>query len=126
MPIRYDLIDGVVYTIIVGRVTDDEILSYYKQPVFEDFVLPWREVVDGRLITDMQITPDGQRRLAEVVATKASKLRGGRVAMVASTDLTYGMFRMWEVQRGDIDYEVRVFRDIEEARDWIAQPHGKP
>ncbi len=125
MPIHYDLKDGVVYTILADCVTDEDILSYYQQPFFEDSKSPWREVVDGRKITDMQITPDGQRRLAELVAKKADKLKGGRVAMVATRDLTYGMFRMWEVQRGNIDYEVRVFRDFNKALEWIMLPHGK-
>ena len=126
MPIHYEIKDGVVYTILEGRVTDDEILSYYEQPFFEDSKFQWREIVDGRLITDMQITPNGQKRLAGLVATKADKLRGGRVTMVASNDITFGMFRMWEAQRGDIDYEVHVFRNIGAALEWIMLPHGKP
>jgi hypothetical protein len=75
--------------------------------------------IDGRLITDMAVTTVGQSKLANLAATNISQLRGGRVAMVATSRVTYGMFRMWEVLRGDIDYEVQLFREYEMALSWI-------
>ncbi len=119
MPIQFKTDGGVMYSILTGRVTDEELFSHYNLPVFQKCSPPWIEIVDGREITDMAITPEGQNKLAAIAATKINQLRGGRVAMVASTDITYGMFRMWEVQRGDINYEVRVFREIEAALNWL-------
>jgi hypothetical protein len=42
--------------------------------------------------------------------------------MVASTDVCYGMFRMWELRREDLDYSVSVFRDVAAARQWLGFP----
>jgi hypothetical protein len=43
------------------------------------------------------------------------------VAVVAETDLTYGLSRMWEIMCDEIDWEIRIFRSTEEARNWIME-----
>ena len=110
----------VIATVLSGRVTDDEILSYYQTPLIRDFSGTWRELVDGSAITEMAVTPEGHRRLAEIAAANVDRLRGGRVAMVAQSEITYGMFRMWELQREGLGYDVHVFRDADEALAWVS------
>lgn len=124
MPIELSINDGIIHTILVGRVTDEELLSHYAHPVFQQYDGLWREVVDGRKITEMEVTPNGQRKLASFVASHAERLRGGRVAMVASDDVTYGMFRMWEMQREGLGYDVQVFREMQPALDWVIRSSG--
>ena len=126
MPIRLEVDGPLLLTIIHGRVTDDELLAHYAAPEFQAVQAPWRELVDGREITDMAVTPDGQLRLAELASTSMDRLRGGRVAMVASTDLTYGMFRMWQLRRESLEFEVRVFRELGPALAWLEDPQPAP
>jgi hypothetical protein len=40
--------------------------------------------------------------------------------MVASSDVTFGMFRMWEIQREGLGYQIQVFREFEPALAWLA------
>jgi hypothetical protein len=120
MPIELQQHGTVLHTVLVGRVTNDELLAHYERPPFHEPRDVWREVVDGRLMTDMAITVDGQRRLADMALAFVDKLRGGRVAMVAATDEAYGMFRMWEMQREGLGYDVQVFRNFAEAMEWVA------
>ncbi len=120
MPIELQEHGAVLHTVLIGRVTNEELLTHYAQPVFHQPRDVWREVVDGRLMTDMAITVDGQRRLADMAAAFVDLLRGGRVAMVAETDEAYGMFRMWEMQREGLGYDVHVFRDFAAAIEWVA------
>lgn len=119
MPIQGVVVDGYIHSILEGHLTDDELLSYYKLPLFDSIQPPWLEIVDGRLITEMGVTVNGQRRLGMLAESRGEMLRGGRVAMVAGDDLCFGMFRMWEMSRPDLDYELRVFRDFGEAETWI-------
>ena len=112
-----------MHTCLVGRVTNEELLAHYDLPVFREHRGPWRELVDGRATTEMAVTSEGQARLAAFAATTfASSLRDGRVAMLASTDICYGMFRMWEMRREDLNYTVSVFRDEAAAREWLGLP----
>lgn len=121
MPIRREWPgpEGVIQTTLSGRVTDDELLAYYQDGFIATHQGRWRELVDGSRIEQMDITPNGQAQLAHFLATVADKLRGGKVAMVAASDLTFGMFRMWQLQRESLGYDVKVFRDPAEAMDWV-------
>ena len=47
------------------------------------------------------------------------QIQSGRVAIVAPQDLTFGLFRMYEVHRKEERIQLSVFRSIEEAREWL-------
>jgi hypothetical protein len=115
---RFDTDPSLLYTCLAGRVTDAELLGYYTPLVAQHSGL-WRELVDGTQVVEMALTAAGLRQLADIVEGHTEKLRGGRVAMVAISDVTYGMFRMWELRREALNYEVRVFRDLEQAWTWL-------
>ena len=119
MPSRVDAEHPIIVSVMYGRLTNDELFAHYQLPVFFEPRAAWLELVDGREITEMAVTPEGQARLADLAATRLDRLRGGRVAMVATSDLVYGMFRMWELRREELDYEVRVFRSVDEAMSWL-------
>lgn len=113
--------DGrVIHSVMYGRLTNAELLAHYQLPAFQVPRPLWLEIVDARDVTEMLVDLEGQRQLQELAATRVDQLRGGRVAMVATSDLVYGMFRMWEMRREELDYEVRVFRSFDDAVRWIA------
>jgi len=126
VPIRLEVQGPLMVSSAYGRLTDDELLAHYAAPEFQAVQAPWRELVDGREITDMAVTPNGQMRLAGLASTSMDRLRGGRVAMVASTDLTYGMFRMWQLRRESLEFEVRVYRELEPALAWLKESVSAP
>lgn len=43
----------------------------------------------------------------------------GRVAAVASGDLTFALARMYEALSSEVPVELMVFRDVDEARAWV-------
>jgi hypothetical protein len=110
---------GLLETTLTGRVTDDELLDYYARALAGRLLAGGRELVDALAVTDLAITPKGHDRLAVLLRGHVEELRGLRVAMVAGDDYAFGMFRMWELQREDLGYEVRVFRSREEAIPWL-------
>lgn len=122
MPIATEILEpsGIVRTVLSGHVTDAELLAHYRGSLVQEVDGPWREIVDGSGITTMAVTPDGQRKLAEVVGQHRGRLRDARVAMVAGSDVTFGMFRMWQLQRESLGYDVRVFRNLDDAMAWVS------
>lgn len=123
VPITSARLDAdILHTILSGRVTDGELFAYYRDLPEDTFAGTWRELVDGREIAEMAITPAGQMQLASLAEVQIARLRGGMVAMVATRDSVYGMFRMWEMQREGLGYAVRVFRAFDEAIAWLS--HG--
>jgi hypothetical protein len=119
MPTKIASDGRVIHSVMYGRLTNAELMAHYDLPVFHETRASWLEIVDARDVTEMMIDLEGQRQLAERAAKQIERLRGGRVAMVATADLVYGMFRMWEMRREELDYEVRVFRAFDDAVRWI-------
>ena len=121
MPIHHALPGppGIIHTVLSGRVNDEELLAYYAQLIPQHVSGPWREIVDGRQITDMAISQEGLSRLAGLIAGHLRTLRDVKVAMVAASDVTYGMFRMWEIRREALGYPLQVFRRADEALAWL-------
>ena len=44
------------------------------------------------------------------------------MALVASEDFEFGLSRMWEAIAQDLPLEIKVFRDMDEARTWVVEP----
>lgn len=114
---------GVLWTRMVGVVSTDDFLGYYR-PLLRagGYRGLCAELVDGSAITSWRVPAEAQWELATVVARHIEQLRGIRVAMVAQRDHVYGSFRMWELLRADLDYEVRTFRTLPPALQWLAMP----
>jgi hypothetical protein len=48
------------------------------------------------------------------------------IAIVASSDLIFGLSRMWEAYSYKSPFQSMVFRNIEDAEKWIDEMIGKP
>jgi len=44
-----------------------------------------------------------------------------RCAVVVGSDRAYGMSRMFEVFSEETDVDVRIFRNLDEAKNWIIE-----
>jgi hypothetical protein len=62
------------------------------------------------------------QRIVKRGAPFADRRKGGRTAIVCSREVDYGLSRMFQsfasVQH--IPFEIKVFRDIQEARKWLS------
>jgi len=68
-----------------------------------------------------KITTGEYRDIANVAAKFAHLREGGKAALVLPKDLSYGLGRMFETfsEIENIPYEIRSFRGIDEAREWL-------
>jgi hypothetical protein len=80
-----------------------------------DFVPDMKQLVDGRGLTDWVPTSAE----TSVVAAHDPFGKGARRAFVASQDVFFGMYRMYQILTDSSDIRVGVFRDIEEACEWL-------
>lgn len=105
----------------VGDVTDDELLTFYKEffdgPKTGDYL--------KLLILLEQTKSFGRssaalRSLAEILQEASERDPAERkAAVVAPEDHSFGMARMYEAFSGSVPWEFRVFRDRDEARIWL-------
>ena len=55
-----------------------------------------------------------------MVASSREILGNGRWAILVSSDLNFGMGRMWEILVSEgVDLDIHVYRDESEALSWI-------
>lgn len=75
-------------------------------------------VVDVRGVDHVDVTT-GSVRLAATRAREFEATQGLKMAVIADSELTFGLSRMYELMR-DEDGSVRVFRDVDAATAWIS------
>ena len=115
-------VDGAARVVIVtvsGALGDAELQGIGDQlekntDVAPDFAL----LIDLRQADGKSVTSAGVRALATrgLVFSPASKR-----AVVVPSDLGFGMARMYEMLREGRGGGMRVFRDYDEAKRWVAQ-----
>ena len=52
----------------------------------------------------------------------ARRKKDWKVAIVAQTDLTFGLARMYEAYASGVHHRTKVFRNFEEAEAWVRKP----
>ena len=106
----------MVFSSASGIATDDEFLTHQRLLARDpDFKPYFRQVLDGRGITSIKVTPAGIRAL--IAGNPWGK--GARRALVAADETAFGLARMFELGRPDPQDEFRVFRSMAEAREWL-------
>ena len=122
MPIEYriDPQARVVYTTASGTLDDAQLLEHKKKLTSDPGFHPGMvELSDVRGIEKLDVTTDGIRHFALKDQRDKGKLRDYKLAIVASEDVVYGMARMYQANTAMNVPNVRVFRDISEAKDWL-------
>ena len=111
---------GIAHYSAAGHMDRDEVISViskmYRDPSFQS---PWHSMWD---LTGAKpsFTADDLRDVAAYVRANRP-VDAGRIAIVATEDLVFGMGRMFEVFASDLQAETRVFRELEQARRWLLE-----
>lgn len=82
-------------------------------------------LVDSRNV-DPADSIDTIRRVAAIVQNNAQRLRCARTALLADSDVQYGMARMFMALTEPIHPETAVFRDYDEALTCLLEGQNVP
>jgi hypothetical protein len=112
-----------VHRIASGDVTgqdfvaaDNELLAMPEQLARCRYV-----IMDFTSISRMNISGADVRQIADLEQRMAAVQPHVTVAIVAPTDVAFGMSRMWEVLAEKTGWETMVFRTRPEAEEWVGQ-----
>ena len=116
--------DGFFVSSWVGRVTDSDLLSSYKQLLeSEEFRPGFHEIADVRNAQMPSVTSGGLRQLVSMVETYlAGKCDGFKTAVIAPETLPFGLARQYAVFSDKSPENVMVFKEPKEALKWIGAP----
>ena len=113
---RIDKQEQVVYATVWGKLTTEDVMAARKRVRSDpDFSPDMSQLIDGRGLTDWEPTSGETSMLADHDPFGP----GSRRAFVASKDVFFGMFRMYQILTDSSDIRVGVFRDMEKACEWL-------
>ena len=105
----------------VGDISDADLQSAYRS-LFEDerFKPGMIEIADMREAQMEAVTSDGLYRLSAMVCRELEgKCEKFKVAIIAPALLPYGLSRAYEVISASSEENVRVFRELDKAFEWV-------
>jgi hypothetical protein len=114
--------ERVRYSVFSGTINDKDLLDAYARSLqAPDFDPTLNGLVDARAVRRVDVTPAGLRHLADLIQTVDRLQLPTKVAIVAESDVAFGMARMYQSIRADggAPSEHRVFREMSEAREWL-------
>ena len=121
MPVTYriDRDSGLIRTRCVGVVTFAEVIDHFRalerDPACRDHLDVVLDLGDLSSIP----TPDQLRAVSVEIAQIQPKIRFGACAIVAKTDVLFGMSRMFEALAEERFRAIRVSRTVDEAEAWL-------
>jgi hypothetical protein len=124
MPIRYriDSENNMIYTKATGNLTDKDILelkeNLYNDP---DYRAGMSEISDLTEVTQFNITSEGVKKMVEVDAVNAEKIKNHKLAIVANKSVIFGMARMYEMRSARNSSSIAVFSSRKEAEAWLGK-----
>lgn len=108
-----------------GPQVGDASLMRYQETVWRDpDVRGFDEVIDFRALEQIEVTTDGLAAVAQMAAAMDAQVGESRFAIVAGSDLGFGLSRMYEAFRemnASATRKVMVFHCMEAALAWLDQ-----
>jgi hypothetical protein len=121
VPITYEIDAGprLIRTRCVGPTTFAEVMDHFRT-LRSDPALPGQMSVLLDLSEQTSVPDSGQiKRVAAETGRMREVVRWGALAVVARSDVLFGMSRMLEVMAEPHFSATRVFRDLAPAEAWL-------
>ena len=121
MPIKFrvDRENRLLEAVLTGNVSSMEMLSYLRKIRAEldsghfDQLVTFKDIKD--FMTGQQI---GNIAIYE---NRLFRHLDNRIALVAKSDVEFGLSRQYQLYRDHPPEKLRVFRNMKEATDWLGQ-----
>jgi hypothetical protein len=85
------------------------------------------ELVDLRQIeSGEEVSGEGVRQLADFWRAAYDRMAGGKLAILAGSDASFGMGRMYQLLRDDGPDRIQIFRDEATAWQWLSDDAISP
>jgi len=124
MPANYRIDEelGVVFGTFAGTVTLSDLIEAQRALMADPRFRPHLSLLlDTRDAADVRLSAEDVRTLSRSTALGP----GARRAIVATTDLRFGLARMYEMLSAGRPDQTAVFRTIEDALDWLREGRAK-
>ena len=127
MPVTWSLDEDLLELSLVGRYAPTDIIDAFLSAL-SDRRCPQQihlllDTTQSESLKER--TPREVRHVAQYLGPYRKRIRG-RCAVVAETDLQFGLSRMGSAYSDSVGVDARVFRSKDEALEWLRQPAELP
>lgn len=117
--------NNVVYTRVTGDVQSQQVVEKLSSLINDPSYRPGLNgLVDLRRSTTHSSTED-VRHIAELLIASRERIGQSRTAIVVADELAFGLTRMFEAYAEDSSINTRIFWNMDEAYDWLAENTGQ-
>jgi hypothetical protein len=125
--ISHRIEDGIIHSAVEGTFTADDVRAH-RTAVRNDSayspMLP--RLIDCREMSTLLPTSDLKALAAELQMTQLETAVRGRYAILVSSDVAFGIARMYGAFVQDALLDLLVFRNADEAVAWLRDAHRAP
>lgn len=119
MGISYQIVEDVVFSNIEATSSLDDVRAYLVAVLADPaYRAGMPSLVDCRKVTAL-LSPAELRAIAAEIASITTAPVAGRCAVLAASDVVFGLVRTYEAYSEGAPIEVRAFRDYDEAMAWL-------
>jgi hypothetical protein len=124
MDVSISILDGVCHVVCVGDFNSSTHSDAMHKLMDHPGFLPSMDCLwDCCAVDATDMTADDTSRMASFVNSPSNRRGVGRTALVADQDDAFGMGQMYALRFEDtVPGAFRVFRTIEAALEWLADP----
>lgn len=119
MPVTYSLSEGILCAELSSYYSNAEIIDCLEEALDDEGFKPGMNILIDATRSARARTTDEVLELVNWIRTKRDRL-GMRCAIVASTDVHYGMSRMLAYYVDSHGVSVEVFRNMEDGVHWVS------
>jgi hypothetical protein len=121
MPVVYtiDATRKFIHTECIGNIALAEVLDHFQTLVNDPTCPDWLHVLLDLSAVSSIPEPHQLRQVSYKIGSITDSVRFGACAIVAPKDAMFGMSRMFEVYAEKWFKAIRVFRAIDEAKEWL-------
>ncbi len=126
MPVTYEIdkTRNIIRTRCTGDVKFEEVVGHFKDLVRDPVCPPHLHVLLD--LTELTSVPTSEQltRVSDEIRTASAKVRFDACAIAVSSELIFGMMRMFEAFAEENFGATRTFRGLEEAERWLQKQVG--
>ena len=120
MPLNYKIEGGILYETVKGEIRLQKQIDLVQEALADPALpSPLKVLRDAR--KQIGLIGDSLEELQHIIDLLNRLAPGTQMAIVASENVAFGMSRVFQA-RVHQTHDVSVFRDIDEAREWLLQP----
>ena len=121
MPITFKIDNkaGIVYTTIDGDVGTDEILDGLKGILTHPDFRPGLNGIADLRNSNLHSFSADVKRIANLLIEYAGKIGPSKTAILVSTNVTFGMTRMFQTFAEKSSIQTEIFQDLKDALQWL-------